>query len=856
MNPLPIDPYLPEIVSTLRLGNGLILTAPPGAGKTTRVPRALYDAGFAAHGEILILEPRRIAARFAAARVSQELGERLGGTVGYSIRFEDISGPKTRIRFMTEAILARRIVRDPDLRGVSAVIIDEFHERHLATDLALAFLRQLQSRNKSLKFVVMSATMNVEPLRSFLPHAAFMSAGESPYEITIDYEERPDDRPLHEKIRGAVSRLLLPAPKGDVLVFLPGAAEIRRSIEALRPMAERGSISLCALHGDMSSAEQLQAVEPAANTKVILATNVAETSLTIPGIAAVVDSGLARIAGHSPWSGFPTLTTAKISKSSATQRAGRAGRTQQGRVLRLYTKHDYTLRPDFETPEIKRADLTETVLLLHGSGIGNISAFEWFEAPAKPAIEAAESLLLKLGAVSSGGHITDTGRRMLRLPIHPRLARLIVEGETRHVGSEAALLAALLSERDIRLEARTQFADPSGLARRQTSGRSDLLELLDRFRESGHTGPSFRRQAELDLDVRAVQSVQRAQKQLNRLLSREKPSPVSTPKPADREAEEALLIAALAAFPDRVAKRRKPSSRELLLAGGGSATLSPLSVVHDASLMVAVDAEERKETRRLNSSGTKIRCASGIEAEWLAALFPDSIFEKSDLIWNERAGRVEDVRKTFYEEIVLEESVRTAATSDEASRILSAAVLARKLASFHDIDSLSALRVRLDLMARHYPEVTIPDISEDTVCAAAEKLCEGKVSLAELESLSLIGALMNGLTSRQRERLSKEVPERITLKSGRTVRVHYDSTKNPWIESRLQDFFGLFSTPVICGGRVSLTVHLLAPNRRPVQITNDLRGFWTNHYPSVRRELQRRYPKHSWPDPGSLMKGH
>ncbi|MBP1624603.1 MAG: ATP-dependent helicase [Acidobacteria bacterium] len=844
---LPIDPHLPGIISALRSNKALILTAPPGAGKTTRIPRALYDAGFAEDGEILILEPRRLATRLAAIRVAEEFGEKPGKTVGYSIRFENVAGPGTRIRFLTEAILARRIAGDPDLAGVSTVILDEFHERHLATDLALAFLKRLQDGNRSLKLIVMSATMDASPLSAYLEDSQTVSVGESPFDLEIEYEARPDTRPLHEKVAAAVHRVLRSGLKGDILVFLPGAAEIRRSADALRPAREHLGFSLHLLHGDLSATEQQRSMEPAGSTKVILSTNVAETSVTIPGIAAVIDSGLARIAGHSPWSGFPTLTTDRISRSSAVQRAGRAGRTQDGRVLRLYTRQDFLSRQEHDAPEIKRADLTETALLLHRTGVRDLISFPWFEPPAASAVDAAETLLVKLGAITEEKQISVLGERMLRLPLHPRLARLIVEGENLGIAESSTLLAALLSERDIRLDVRTQLAAPYAKAQTHVSGPSDLLELLERFREAESAQFDSGRIANLGLDARAVQAVRQSQRQLQRILSAGKPA--ATRQASTGEPEEALLISVLSAFPDRVAKRRRAGSRELLLAAGGSAILSPASVVHEPTFVVAVDAEEQKEKHASKSSGPRIRLASAIDVEWLAGLFPESISQKTELIWNERAGRVDVIKRTSYEQISLEETAGPAPYSEEASDILASEVLTRTPLPFCDASAVPEFQARMSLVSRCFPGESMPEASGHELRAAVRTICADKRSLAELASVSIVDALMKVLTDRQRSLLRREAPERIKLKSGRSVKVHYENAGDPWIESRLQDFFGTYATPDICAGRVSLTVHLLAPNGRAVQVTRDLAGFWKNHYPAIRRELHRRYPKHSWPEP-------
>jgi ATP-dependent helicase HrpB len=841
--PLPIDGYLPEILSILQTAGALILTAPPGAGKTTRIPRALYDAGFAAKGEILILEPRRLAARMAAFRVAQEFGEKPGETVGYSIRFENVAGPNTRIRFLTEAILARIILQNPNLTGVSAVILDEFHERHLATDLALSFLKKIQIKNPALKIIVMSATLDAKPVVSFLLDSQFLSVVGAPFNLSIEYEDRVSDRPLHDKVASAAVKLMHSGLCGDILVFLPGAAEIRRCAETLKPVEKRFGVRLHLLHGDLPSSEQRRALEPATQGKIILATNVAETSITIPGIAAVIDSGLARMAGHSAWSGFSTLTTAKISKSSALQRAGRAGRTQAGRVLRLYTRPDYESRPEHETPEIRRADLTETVLMLHGAGVRDLRSFTWFDPPPPSAITAAETLLVRLGAIDNSGRISDAGSRMLQIPVHPRLARLILEAEKLHATDESALLAALLSERDIRLDSRSSLGGVHSKTRNLVSGSSDLIELIERFREAEQVLFRQDRIIDLGLDPGAIQAVRRAHRQLRRILSAS--NFALARRPAGDQAEEALCIAALAAFPDRVARRRKAGSPELLLAGGGSAALLPTSVVHKPAFLVAVDAEERVFR---GVSGTRVRLASAIEIEWLAAMFPDSILQKTELVWNDRAGRVDEVQRTCYEQISLEETEQIAAPSEEVSRMLASAVFAANISPFPDMPSLSAFQARLTLLSEHFPAEDWPELGDASIREMVGLLCSGKNRLDELATISILGAFKNRLTARQRTLLERDTPERIKLRAGRSVMVHYELTKPPWIASRLQDFFGMKTAPMICSGRVSLTMHLLAPNGRAVQVTQDLEGFWHRHYPSIRRELQRRYPKHAWPE--------
>ncbi len=584
--PLPIDEVLPEVAARMRAGPALVLEAPAGAGKTTRVPPALLDL---VPGEVVVLEPRRLAARTAARRVAQELGERPGETVGYQVRFEDATGPRTRLRYVTEGVLTRRLLADPLLRGVSAVVLDEFHERHLQGDVALALLLQLlRGPRPDLKVLVMSATLDAGPVAAHLGCAIVRSEGRR-FEVAVEHAERPDPRRLSEQVAAAVRKLTVAETSGDVLVFLPGAAEIRQAGEAVAELAAHRRLLVLPLHGDLPAEEQDRALAPASQRKIILSTNVAETSVTVPGVTAVVDSGLARIAAHSPWSGLPSLQVAKISRASAAQRAGRAGRTAPGRALRLYTRADHDGRPEHLSPEVRRLDLAEMVLELRAAG-HDPARLPWLDAPAPAALEAAEALLRRLGAVDAAGAATELGRRCARFPLHPRLSRMVLEAAARGAASEGASAAAALGEQRGTRDRRS--APPTA--------SSDLIDL---------------------------EAPERARAQIERILGASRREP-------DRDArEEALRIAALAGFPDRVAKRRAPGSSEVLLASGGSAVLSPGSAVRDAQLLVAVDVEERR------GQGRVVRLASAIEPEWLLDLFPGELRESTEVVWDARPGR-------------------------------------------------------------------------------------------------------------------------------------------------------------------------------------------------------------------------
>jgi len=852
MDPLPIDPLLPQIVAALRAGPSLVVEAPPGAGKTTRVPAALHDAGIAGGGEVVVLEPRRLAARLAARRVAEERGERPGETVGWQVRFEEVAGPRTRIRYVTEGLLTRRLLSAPSLPGVGAVVLDEFHERHLPGDLALAFLRRLQRTTRpDLKLVAMSATLDAAPVARFLDAPSLRSEGRR-FEVAVEHlspEEaaRPEAR-LEALVVRAVRRLAREGLEGDVLVFLPGAAEIRRAGDALAEFAAGAGVDLRPLHGDLPPDEQDRAVRPGPRRKVILSTNVAETSVTIEGVVAVIDSGLARVASHSPWSGLPTLEVRKVSRASAAQRAGRAGRTRAGRALRLYTRHDHDARPQFDVPEVLREDLAETVLSL--AGLGVLEGFEWFEAPPPAALSAARTLLARLGAIDAGARPTALGRRLLRYPLHPRLGRLVDEAAARGAGEEGALLAAILGERDLR----DRRALEGGAV--PPTGPSDLLEIAHAFEEAARARFDPDRLRRMGIVPGAAQAVDRTRRQIARLAARATATPSATATPTSSSAatppatEMALLAATLAAYPDRVARRRAPGSGEIVLAGGGSARLDPASVVREAPLLVAVDAEERRGDGR-GAAGrpeARVRIASAVTQELLLDLFPDALRYEEAVAWNAGAERVDAVERLRYDDLVLEETRAAKADPERVAALLAEQALARGPRAFAAEGELDRLLARLAFASGQAPDAGIAAPSEDDLAAALRDACAGRRSFAELREADLGAALLARLDPRARAALERLAPDRVTLPGGRSVRVQYDAGKPPWIESRLQDFFGMAQGPAAAGGRVPLVLHLLAPNQRAVQVTTDLAGFWDRHYPALRRELSRRYPRHAWPE--------
>jgi ATP-dependent helicase HrpB len=775
---LPVDDLLPAIRESLQRNPNLVIEAPPGAGKTTRVPPSLLDI---VRGQVLVLEPRRLAARLAARRVAQELGEKLGETVGYQVRFEEVAGARTRLRFLTEGILTRRLISDPLLAGVDAVVLDEFHERHLETDVALTLLRRLQRvKRPDLAIVVMSATLDAAPIAAYLSGCPVLRSEGRLFELSIVHQPN-SAQPLEKQVSAALEGLLAEAPTGDILVFLPGAAEIRRAERECRPLAARRDLVLLPLYGDLTPAEQDRAVSPASQRKVILSTNVAESSITVEGVTVVIDSGLARMASDSPWSGLPTLEVARISKASATQRAGRAARTAPGRVIRLYTLDDFHRRRDQDPPEILRRELSELCLTLRAIGIGNPLELDWLNAPPSAAVTRAQELLERLGATG------ERARRMARYPMHPRLACLVIDAVERGAGEEGCRAAAALSS----------------VAR---SPSCDLMNLID---------------SQLDpVTARHFDQIRRI---------------VRPSKPHSHD-PHALALAVLTAFPDRVARRRKDN--QLLLASGGSAVLDCEA---RAEFLVAVDIENRSE-----HAMPLVRLYCAIEAAWLLDLFPDRVKERAGVEWNRSAERVEAVSALLFENLVIEETRSGSPDPELATAMLADRALEVGIDRFVDRGELDQFLARIAFASEH---ASITRLDMDS---AFREICRGLKSFAELKSAG--ASLLPALEQRTGSRLLHEVaPTRIRLPNGRQTKVNYEAGKPPWIASRLQDFFGMRETPRIANGKVALVVHLLAPNKRPVQTTMDLAGFWQRLYPQLRRELGRRYPKHAWPeDPYSV----
>ncbi len=822
-DPLPIDPVLPDVVAALRRGPAVVVRAPPGAGKTTRVPPALLGV---AAGRVVVLEPRRVAARAAARRMALERGGRLGDEVGYQVRFDRQYGPQTRILVVTPGVLLRMLQDDPFLEGAGAVIFDEFHERGLESDLALGMVRLVQQTVRpELRIVVMSATLAVENVSTYLGGCPVVEGEGRQYPVEIVYEPRPERLPWPTAAARAAERLL-DRTDGDLLVFLPGLQEIRATAHHLETVARERGLAVLPLHGDLPAEQQDAALAPLDRRKVVLATNVAETSVTVEGVAGVVDTGLARVLTFDAGVGLDRLRLTPISRASAEQRAGRAGRTRPGVCVRLWSAASHLGRPEQTEPEIRRVDLAGAVLQLMGLGEADVSRFPWLEPPPAATVAQALTLLRRLGAVDEKG-ITEMGRTLARLPVHPRLARLLVEGPRWGAADRAALAAALLAERD-------PFARDESPAPRHGS-LSDVLERVEALEEYERTGRCGAPVGTLNRG--AARFILRARDQLARLLYQEMRRHKIAVNAVSQD--EALLRSLLAAFPDRLARRRQPGSRRGVMVGGRGVRLAPSSGVTESELFLCIDADASR-------TESLVWQASAVEREWLP---PERITTAVEVAFDVDAERVTARRRVRFEDLILEETQASLPDDAETGRVLAAAAAERLDRVLPPDDSPAGLyRTRVRCLREWMPELGLPAFDDADLRGLLEWLCVGRRSFADLRNADWLSALQGRLTHAQRQAVEREAPERMAVPSGSQVTLKYEAGRPPVLAVRIQEVFGLADTPRVAAGRVRVLLHLLAPNYRPQQVTDDLASFWANTYPQVRKELRARYPKHAWPE--------
>jgi ATP-dependent helicase HrpB len=809
---LPILDILPELKTVLAENQAVILQAPPGAGKTTRVPLALLDADWLRGQTILMLEPRRLAAGNAARYMAELLREKVGRTVGYTIRYQRQVSKQTRIEVVTEGILTRRLQSDPELQGIGLVIFDEFHERNLNSDLALALCRDAQQGlREDLKILIMSATLDGAPLAKLLQAPLLTSEGRS-YPVTVQYAKQ-EQGSLVEATAAAIRRALRESA-GDILAFLPGAGEIHRCREALK---EIGAVDIRPLYGSLPYPEQEKAIRPGGRRKVVLATNIAETSLTIEGVRVVIDGGYARQPRFDPASGLTRLDKVRISRASAVQRAGRAGRLGPGSCYRLWSEGTQGSLLPFTPPEIRNADLAPLALELANWGIADPLQLTWLDPPPEGGLAAAKQLLQLLGALDDALQLTPLGKRLAQLPVHPRLGRMLLLAERLECLPLACDLLALLSEPDLRSQ--------RGEARqRSENDLLDRLELLWKQRRQGEPG--------------AFQTIERTagywKKHFN-LKSAE-------PRP---ECGAALIGTLLAcAFPDRIGRRREEGSDRYLFASGRGGRLSARSALRNEEFLVATEL-----TGRRGEEG-QILQAGRLELAEIVALYPNRPWQKQ-IFWDDRDGRVRGRSVQLLGKLILAEKP-CAVSAAETTGVMLEVLRTEGLGLLNWSREVETLRARVATLAALQQTDSWPQLADDQLLETLDQWLAPYLGRCknrnDLKRLDLLAALHSLFDWSQLRRLDKLAPERLQVAGGSSIRLQYRPDGAPVLAVKLQEMFGEADTPRIAGGKLAVQLHLLSPAGRPLQVTQNLRSFWDEVYPEVKREMKGRYPKHPWPD--------
>jgi len=878
---LPIYDIEPELVASLKATSRLILQAPTGSGKSTQVPQMLLNHGLLGAGQVVILQPRRLAARLLASRVAHELNVDLGREVGYQIRFESRVSDVTRIKFETEGVLLRQLLQDPTLRGVQAVIFDEFHERHLYGDITLARALDIQEQQRpDLLIVVMSATLDADELENYLSQRSSPARGhESAHSSSRENQSRltpaatsrcqcsvlrsegrvfpvdigylphrlgPNPPPVWDLAADAFAEYVRSGQRGDVLVFMPGGFEISQTIEAIRHVPESRGYILLPLHGELSPRDQDAAVARYDQPKVVVATNVAETSITIDGVRLVIDSGLARIPRYDANRGINTLLIEKISQASAEQRAGRAGRTAPGRCLRLWSRAEHDERAPRELPEIKRLDLAEVVLTLKAAGVGDLRQFRWLEKPDEISLTHAEELLEDLGALKSVPQpstlnpqlsITPIGRKLLAFPLHPRYSRMLLAAQEYGCVHQACLVAALTQGRDLLLR---------NVDRDTNSYREDLLgdkassDFWILMRAWNYAARNqFRLEACRRLGIHAVTARQVGPlfEQFLR-IARDEGLDVQPRETKDEALQKCILIG----FSDRVARRLDQGTLRCELVHNRRGVLARESAVQHSPLLVAAEVRE-VEGRELN---TILSLATAIEADWLRELFPEDMQSELHVEFDAQARRVQAAELSRFRGLALSAKRVDPPPAEAAARMLAGEILAGRLPLPKWDHGVEQWLLRLRLLRGHCPELQLPNIAEEDRRHLIEQLCHGAVSYKDIKEREVKPLVMSWLSESQRQLLDKHAPERLALPNGRTPKVTYEAAGSPHISLRIQELYDVTRTPRIAMGRVPVVVHILTPGMKPVQVTQDLANFWREHYPRIKSELQRKYPKHLW----------
>ena len=802
---LPVQEALPALLAALAEHSSAVLQAPPGAGKTTLVPLALLDQPWL-KGKIIMLEPRRLAARAAAKRMADLLGEAVGETVGYRIRQDSKIGPKTRIEVVTEGILTRMIQDDPGLEKIGAVLFDEFHERSLPADLGLALCLEIQAGLRNdLRLLVMSATLDGERVAALLGDAPIVTSQGRAFPVDVRWLERPEPRKFEAAMASAILKALDDTESGDVLAFLPGQAEIRRTE---RQLHDQGCDAVVIpLFGDLPAAEQDRALLPIAGSrKVVLSTSIAETSLTIEGVTIVVDGGQMRTPRFDPNGGMTRLVTIPVAKASAEQRRGRAGRLSPGLCYRLWSEAEHRALPGFAAPEILEADLAPLALDLARWGSAPHS-LSWLDSPPPAAYAQATALLTELEALDSEGRITAHGRAMAALPVHPRLAHMMLKGRALGLGGIACAIAALLSERDILRQSRD----------------ADL-----RRRVEAVLGGNDR-----DTDRGGLMRVRDLTRQLRRQLSA---------PDADGQIDRTGLLLAFA-YPDRVAQRRGDGLAYRLANGRGAFFTDPETISSSPYLAVADLDGERKEAR--------IFLAAPLDQADLEEHFAGHLIRRDNVAWDKREQAVQARRQILFGALALEDIRLDAPPADRVATAQLQGIADLGLAVLPWSDAATHLRQRVAFLRRQEPGAW-PDWSDEALLATLETwlapYLSGMSRAAHWQKLDLASILRDSLEWEQRQTLDRQAPTHIPVPSGSRIAIDYENAEQPVLAVRLQEMFGLAETPSLLDGKVPLLLHLLSPARRPLQVTRDLAGFWAGSYKAVKSDMKGQYPKHYWPD--------
>ncbi len=847
--PLPVDEILPDLLRSVCDNNICIVQAPPGSGKTTRIAPYLVKHLATCkleQGRTLLLQPRRIAVQSVAARIAAENDWSIGHQVGYAIRFDTKYSDETKLLVATEGILRRRFSQDITLPGVQVVIFDEFHERSLDSDLLLMLCRHLQATLRpDLRIVVMSATIATDELIDRFPKAAVHQTEGRTYPVKVLYHPiNPRDRLTDEVAREVVQASQ--RQEGDILVFLPGKGEIFQVLNRLGTTSIDPAIEILPLYGAMPLEEQAAAICRSVRRRIILSTNIAETSLTIEGVRVVIDSGQARVLRFDPASGLDRLVLEPISRASADQRAGRAGRVAAGTAIRLWSPASQAARSAYLEPEIHRVDFSGAMLQLYQLNETRIADLPWLDEPRVEAVDAAKLLLERLKAVDKNG-ITRQGEMISRLPLHPRLGQLLLSAADHGILKDAALAAALISERDPFLRRSSQShgsrqlkkaADPSRHSNTSTQRRwlCDISEQITAIREYHVTGQFNNAFGEIHRN--SLQVILRVADQIEQETSQLRfQKNFSSSQQSDPEGAH-LRRAFLAAYPDRVAKRRDRGKDKALMVGGKGVRLTNDSGVVEADYFVCLDVDA-------GTVDASVRKASTIDREWLSG---ENIDVRDELFYSPTHSAVHARRRTYWLDLCIDEIPVPISDKSAASKILFREA-SRDLQRFIPKDNLDLRNLigKLKLLASRVPEAGFPAIDDDFMKQVLENICHTVTSLQQIQSANWPQQIRERLTAEQAELVRRWTPSRIALPNGRELSVDY-THEQPFIAIKIQDAFGMKSNPRICDGHLIVQMHLLAPNQRPQQITNDLASFWANGYPIVKKELKRRYSKHAWPD--------